>query len=203
MSQACSRNLLTQDFEHRLCGFEGDEAFLDEEVDPFAARVLGYDSTFGGDTPPTHPAYGDPDAALGPPDYDERRPGTAVSLGNGGLLELEFAAHPLTNSGDAQPDLRVYEVGPFGENFRVELRVVQGAEDMPGGVGADGFVHVGGLTGVDELDLDAALPGFPECALEFNAVRLVDDAGMGGFNGEATGADIDAVELLALGAPRE
>ena len=72
------------------------------------------------------PAYRVPGAALGVPDFVQNPSGLHftglfVSLGNGGDLTLQFTDNVLTGSGDATPDLWVFEVGPLIEITFVEI----------------------------------------------------------------------------------
>ena len=86
----------------------------------FADAVIRYEPAFSGGPVPTDPSYVDPAQALGPPDY--AAPTGSVSLGRGGLIELQFVDNVLTNSGDAAPDLYVFEVGPSIEAMFVAIR---------------------------------------------------------------------------------
>jgi hypothetical protein len=184
-----------------LCGDRGEELACYTEVNRFAVAVLHYDRTVAGDIPPPGGAFSDPGAALGPPDFSFARPNTAVSTGNGGVLELGLGDCRLTNGGDRDPDLIVYEAGPFLETSAVLLRPADGTELVVDGVRSDGFLPIGQVTGLDGLDIDRLVPGVPACTLRFDAVRIEDDPAMGGWFSEATGVDIDAVEILALVPP--
>lgn len=171
----------------------------------FATRVLAYDPTFGGGFAPEQASYRDPDVALGVPDYVHERAEGAVALGNGGLLELAFEGCRLAPSGDGDPDLRIFEVGPAVERTVVNLRLTTPAAlDWGSTLGADpeGWVEVGVIAGsVLDVDVDERLGPLDPDAVRFDAVRLVDDATEGGWGGSSPGADIDAVEQLVFDAP--
>lgn len=184
-----------------ICGTRIEELRCDEDAARFAGSVLRYDRTVAGDIPPPGGAFSDPAAALGPPDFSFSRPNTAVSTGNGGLLEVGFGPCRLTNGGDRDPDLIVYEAGPFLERSTVLLRAANESAKRLAGLDQDGFIAVGGVTGLDGLDIDRAFPGADACELRFDAIRIVDDPSQGGWFSEATGVDIDAVELLELVHP--
>lgn len=178
-----------------LCGDREHELLCDSDAARFAAVVLHYDRTLAGDIPPPGGAFSDPGAALGPPDFSFSTPNTAVSTGNGGVLELAFESCVLTNGGSPEPDLFIYEAGPLLETVAVSLRPAAGT-DLGLDPGPDGYVPIGDVTGSGGIDIDDALPGFDECDLRFDALRIEDDPSMGGWFSEGTGADIDAVELL-------
>ncbi|MBX3422804.1 MAG: pre-peptidase C-terminal domain-containing protein [Pirellulaceae bacterium] len=152
----------------------------------FADAVVRYSPLIGGGPGPIA-GLDDPNVALGPPsaaNNGEPAPGgSAVSLGRGGQLVLQFADNLLTGSGNADPDLVVFEVGD-SEEVLVE-------------VSADGlaWTAVGRASAaVPALDIDAF--GFNRNSrLAF--VRLTDIAGQGTQSGNSVGADIDAVGALS------
>jgi hypothetical protein len=168
----------------------------------FASRVLSYDPSHSGAPAPTNPSYRDPEAALGPPDYDFVTEQGAVALGSGGLLEVEFTGCALGFGGEGTPDLRVYEVGPFYERTFLSVRVARGARGIAAQVldlADDGYIAVGSVEGgVTDVDLDERLPDLASLeGFAFDAIRILDDPEQGGWGpGEATGADIDSVEIL-------
>jgi hypothetical protein len=170
----------------------------------FATRVLTYDPSHGGGPPPGVASYAEPAAALGPPDYVHERAEGAVALGQGGQLELAFDGCRLAPSGDDEPDLRVYEVGPAVEQTRVSLRLTTPAALAWGealGADSDGWVEAGSIAGSAlDVDVDERLPPLDPDEVRFDAIRLIDD-GEGGASGASPGADIDAVELLGFDAP--
>ncbi len=156
----------------------GDLAFAD------AAPV--YNPNFGGGPAPAA-GLDDPNQALGAPDFSgsgEPLPGEGVvSLGNGGQLVVQFTNNFLTGSGDANPDLMIFEVGD-SEEVLVE-------------VSADGarYTTVGRASAASPvIDIDAS--GFNQNSrLAF--VRLTDIRSQGAQSGESVGADIDAVGALS------
>ena len=152
----------------------------------FADKTVSYTPGSGGGPVP-ETGLQNPDAALGIPDYSgvgEPQPGQgAVSLGRGGSLVVQFTNNYLTGSGDARPDLAIYEVGN-SENVRVE-------------VSADGrnYTFVGTASFSNRyIDLDAF--GFNTMS-QLQYVRLTDDANQGATTGSSVGADIDAVGALS------
>ncbi len=163
--------------------FEG--IFFDQGTLSFADSVTEYLPDAGGAPPDT--IHQVPDSALGAPDGTGRGPEpidgtTSVSIGIGGSLTLEFVDNLLTGSGDARPDLVVFETGAV-ESVRVEIS-------------RDGltFTEVGILGGLtNQLDIDAA--GFDQ-EDRFAFVRLTD-LRQGRNTGTSLGADIDAVGALS------
>ena len=167
----------------------------------FADAVLTYDPLFSAGPASTDPDFTDPIESLGTPDYVA--PIGSVSLGRGGLLELEFTDNFLTNSGDGGFDLHIFEIGPDVEDTFVALRPTA-ATLLALGVGAlddanaDGFFDVGKVFGAtSSIDVDAFFPGFLAGELLFDAVQLIDDFDEGASSGPTVGADIDAVGAIA------
>lgn len=148
----------------------------------FADEVVLFDPLFGGGpqaTRNTNPAW-----ALGVPNFPSQLDNDDVSLGQGGRLTLRFTDNLLTGSGNADPDLHIFEVGPDVEDTFVE-------------VSRDGVTwfevgKVGG--GISSIDIDAF--GYDQNDL-FQYVRLTDDPNEGGRTGETVGADIDAVGAIS------
>jgi hypothetical protein len=169
----------------------------------FADSVLTYTPLFGGGPGPTHPNATDPMESLGIPDFPggggPGDPG-AVSLGNGGLLEVLFTDNLLTNSGDAMLDLHVFEVGPDIEDTFVAIRPTAGTVGLlppAGDANLDGFWEIGKIFGAtSSIDIDSFFPGFGAGVLNFDAVQLIDDPAEGLMVGETVGADIDAVGAI-------
>jgi hypothetical protein len=182
--------------------------FPDGDVS-FADFVIRYDNAYGGGTIPTDPNFLDPDAALGPPDYpDPSAPGTgSVSLGSGGLIQLLFWNNSLTNSGDTDDDLHVFEIGPDVEDTFVAIRpTVDTRSLLIGSYGGreinDGFFDVGKVFGSTEsIDIDSIFSGFGAGQLRFDAVQLIDDIDEGASRGSTVGADIDAVGAIFSAPP--
>jgi cysteine-rich repeat protein len=176
----------------------------------FADAVLDYSPDFGGGAEPTAPNFTNPNRALGMPDYTGGPNGNgAVSLGEGGKLELLFDDNVVTNSGNGAPDLAVFEVGPQSEDILIALRPANSATEaaIAGDCTdseapfADGYCEVGTYIGsVQLIDLDAVFPGFSAGALRFDAIQIIDDPLQGNHTGTAIGADIDSVGGIASGS---
>ena len=159
----------------------------------FAPGEYLYSSACAIDPPIPNNQDGSASGALGAPDYGT--PGTSsattlASLGNGGVLVLEMST-PFGGSGDASPDIFVWEEGE-GEGYQVE-------------VSADGsnWTYVGEVEarnpGEQGFDVDAY--GFDEYD-QLLYVRITDLAHIehtcnAGSQYSVTGADIDAVGVLS------
>lgn len=163
----------------------GDRVF-DIGTLAFADTVVNYNPTAGGGPGPVAGLDVSADA-LGIPNFSglgEPVAGQgAVSLGRSGSLTLSFTNNFLTGSGDANPDLAIFEVGD-SEEVLVE-------------VSADGsrFTPVGVASAANRfLDIDAF--GFStNSRLAF--VRLTDVGIQGAQTGDSVGADIDAVGAIS------
>ncbi|WP_235297822.1 T9SS type A sorting domain-containing protein [Portibacter marinus] len=140
--------------------------------------------------------------ALGVSDYSENV-ASFVSLGEGGSIELDFTNNKLTNSGNSDADLWVFEVGPLVESTSVALLPLdqatinilenEGLLDSNG----DGYYEIDTIQGsTRSVDIDQFLGNFyAGGTLVFESVQLTDvpeDCG----NEESPGADIDAVCAL-------
>ncbi len=126
-----------------------------------------------------------------------------VSLGNGGWIKLGFSNNRVVNSGDDQPDVFVFEIGPAVESTKVELRPFDNAtrnELLLAGVSdidSDGYFDFGIVTGAtSSIDIESTISGFSAGTLLFDAIKLTD-AAENGCNSVAPGADIDAVCALS------
>ena len=109
---------------------------------------------------------------------------TFVSLGDGGVLTLQFVDNLLTGSGSNAFDLWIFEVGPDVEDTFVE-------------VSSDGqnWTAVGKVFGGTRgIDIDAFGFGINS---SLGYVRLRDDPIEGGNSGDTVGADIDAVGAIS------
>ncbi|TVP99059.1 MAG: hypothetical protein EA381_10860 [Planctomycetaceae bacterium] len=142
--------------------------------------------------PGVSPGFNNPQRALGPPQLvgrgDEPLTGDfTTSLGRGGVLTLAFTENFLTGSGDARPDLAVFEVGEI-ESVRVEISR-DGVTFFDVGV-------VGGIT--NTIDIDAFGFGPQD---RFSFVRLTDLRQGTALSGPV-GADIDAVGAIST-VPRD
>ena len=169
----------------------------------FADSVIQYNPSYSSGNTPTNSNFTNPDKAIGIPDYTGGSSGTgSVSLGSGGLLELRFINNVLTNSGSADKDLHIFEVGPDVEDTFVAIRptintlailLSNGYSDD----NSDGFFDIGKVFGAtSSIDIDSIFTGFSAGALEFDAVQLIDDPNEGGSSGPTVGADIDAVGAI-------
>ncbi|MFK8054505.1 MAG: gliding motility-associated C-terminal domain-containing protein [Saprospiraceae bacterium] len=150
-----------------------------------------------------------PQGALGSADYNGSplALGRFCFLGDGGKLKLGFTNNLLTNSGDSDGDVFIFEIGGAVENCDISLRpedaatvaalVSAGVPDPDG----DGYYYFGFISGATTaLDIDALVPGLAAETLLFNAIEIRDipDRGCAGLT---PGADIDAVCALSLVLP--
>ncbi len=137
-----------------------------------------------------------PDKAIGAPDN------RSISLGQGGVIRLGFTNNLLTNSGDSEPDLWVFEIGPQIEGSDIELRPVdsgtasilqdEGILDSDG----DGYYEIDRIGGsTASLDIDEIVQGYNPGILRFDAIKIIDVPGT--CQGSTPGADIDAVCALS------
>ncbi len=146
----------------------------------------------------------DPSGAIGVNDVD----GTSgdnpefVFLGEGGSIRLGFTNNLLTNSGDSDADLWVFEVGNDVESSQLELKpsdlFTQSALQQVGipDSDGDGYYEFGGISGsTSSLDIDAIIQGYAPGVLRFDAVEIID-VPSGSCSGNTPGADIDAVCAL-------
>ncbi|WP_153557697.1 GEVED domain-containing protein [Roseimaritima sediminicola] len=151
----------------------------------FADAVVSYSPGANGGPEPDA-EFQDTLTVLGPPDLSGRGAepvdgSSTLSLGNGGVLVVQFVDNRLTGSGDSRPDLAIFETGD------VESVLVEVSRD---GVTYTEVGIAGGLT--NQLDIDAA--GFgPQDRLAF--VRLTD-LRQGTPGSSTIGADIDAVGAI-------
>ena len=146
----------------------------------------GYNPRAGGGPVPI-PALQDPTNAIGAPNYsgigEPIANQGAVSLGRGGSLIVQFTNNILTGSGNASPDLAVYEVG-VSEQVRVE-------------VSADGtnYTFVG-IASFDNRYIDLDAFGFSTLS-QLYFVRVTDQINDGATSGDSVGADIDAIGAIS------
>jgi hypothetical protein len=151
----------------------------------FADAVVAYQPEAGGASPAA--IHRNANRALGTPDCLGRGAEPVdgqftVSLGLGGSLTLAFTNNLLTGSGNANPDLAIFETGAI-ESVRVEISR-DGVNFFPVGT-------AGGLN--SEIDIDAFGFGSQD---RFGFVRLTD-LRQGSTTGVTLGADIDAVGALS------
>jgi hypothetical protein len=84
---------------------------------------------------------------IGIPDYSGNN-FTAVSLGDGGSLVLQFTDNSLTTSGDNTPDLHVFEVGGAVEYMKVFISA-----------DASNWIELGDVLGQpSSIDIDSLVP---------------------------------------------
>lgn len=156
----------------------GGIEFPDGEIS-FADRVVSFSPG-----PDVGPGYDDPTLALGTPDGDH------LSLGDGGEVILEFTNNSLTTSGDATPDLHVFEVGAVVESFNLAISV-------------DGlsWIDLGTLSGQPtSVDIDGIVG---VTSGEFYSFVRIGDAPGNQTNYPFGEADIDAVGAIASAPPVE
>lgn len=123
-----------------------------------------------------------------------------VFLGQGGSIKLGFTNNLLTNSGDSDPDLWVFEVGNDVESSRLELKPSDLYTQMEleqlsiADSNGDGYYEFGSIGGsTSSLDIDAVIQGYAPGTLKFDAVEIVDIIDGGNCSGSTPGADIDAI----------
>ncbi|MGB0630773.1 MAG: PEP-CTERM sorting domain-containing protein [Alphaproteobacteria bacterium] len=126
--------------------------------------------------------HDDPNLALGAPD------GNHMSLGDNGVLIVQFTDNSLTTSGDAAADLHIFEVGAVVEVFNVAI-----SQDLTN------WIDLGNLSGQPtSIDIDAVAGVIPFA--QYSYVRLTDVAPnqTGSPFGEA---DIDAIGAISSAPP--
>jgi len=147
-----------------------------------------------------------PESALGPPDYVQSNSQDPigdgfVSLGNGGMVSLGFNDNILTNSGDTQPDLWIFEVSVPYDTFLVSLKPYNNDTEVileASGLSDDnndGYFEFDTIQGPNTwLDIDNYISNQKKELVYFNGVQII-----GVFNNSIQncnidqGPDIDAV----------
>ena len=128
---------------------------------------------------------GDPNAALGGPDYqgtDEAEDeATYVSLGHGGELVLEFTDNAFLDG--EGPDLAIFEIGPEVEPILIAI-----SED-----GTNWIVDAGRVEGAT-CSLDIA--PFVKAGQSFRFIKLMDAKAGKSNDSDWPGADVDAVGAI-------
>jgi hypothetical protein len=143
---------------------------------------------------------GDPENALGEPDFEKGQGETSsVSLGPGGMLGLVFDDEPCFVDGDPNtPDIIVYEVGGISrENFSVDV-VVRGSL-----TGNPVSSIVSDEQPERHLDLTSVLDGVAGTVDTIQIIDLErppDEPDAPGLEA-GWGADIDAVECISTAVP--
>ena len=131
--------------------------------------------------PPAEADFCRPESALGAPNYNKQKDGTKfLSLGKGGVVELEFVDNRLVDI--EGHDLYIFEIGPTVEGTLVEIS--ENGKD---------WIKIGAVEGnISSLDIGPhTKPG-----QQFRFVRLTDDPTNGNHHGRTAGADIDAVGAI-------
>lgn len=142
----------------------------------------------------------DPNRSIGLSDVSN------VSLGEGGSLTLGFTNNVLSNSGNTEPDIWIFETGMFVEETNIELLpadektiellINANVTDIDG----DGYYDIGVVEGAtSSIDIDQIIPNIEQGILKFSAIQVTDVPAVtceasipAGFKG----ADIDAVCAL-------
>ena len=180
------------------CSYRG--VYVPDCERAFADKVIRFDPLHT-DGPAPSARYANASDALSIPDTDLATNTGYLSIGVGGLVELEFTDNVLTNSGDEAGDLHVFEVGPDVEDTFVAVRPTPATRAIVAAefdANKDGFYDVGKVFGgTDSIDLDAVFPNHAAGTLKFDAVQLVDDPGEGSRRGGTAGADIDAIAAIS------
>lgn len=143
----------------------------------FADIVISYAP--GGDVGSPHD---DPNRSLGAPN------GQFTSLGDNGVLIVQFTDNSLTTSGDATADLHIFEVGAAVERFNVAI-----SQNLTT------WIDLGNLLGQPtSIDIDGAAGVVPFA--QYSYVRLTDVSPnqSGSPFGEA---DIDAIGAISSAPP--
>lgn len=168
---------------------DGAASFADEVV----SFVLG-DGVSG--------TYDDPNDVLGVPDWNSGAETGSFSLGRPGQtpdnlddalfgsVTVRFTDNSLTTSGDASPDLFIFEIGGAVERFQVEISTDNST-----------WIDVGTLSGQPtSIDIDA-VTGVVQGA-RYSFVRVTDAPGGPISNGPRfAGPDIDAIGAISSAAP--
>ena len=150
--------------------------------------------------------YMTPTDALGVPDNDPSIGGLGlgrVTLGEGGSITVGFSNNLVTNTGNSDPDVWVFEVGSDVEGTTLDFRPFDAATistlnangilDVDG----DGYYEFGAIGGAtSSIDLDAIVPGLVFGEIKFDAIKLTDILD-NPCNMPTSGADIDAICALS------
>ena len=147
--------------------------------------------------------------ALGVPDNDptDGTPGGLgagrVTLGEGGSITVGFSNNLVTNTGNNDPDVWVFEVGSDIEGTTLDFRpfdaattaimIANGIPDVDG----DGFYEFGAIGGSTAfIDLDAVVSGLAFGEIKFDAIKLTDILDNQCVM-PTSGADIDGICALS------
>jgi len=119
----------------------------------------------------------DPNKILGIPDYDPDARINYITLGNAGVIVLEFGVYITDGPGN---DIYVFEIGPDVEATKVEI-----SENLAN------WIYVGDAYGsLSGVDINGKIPA----GGKYRYVRLTDLITYQG--GEWAGADVDAVAIM-------
>jgi hypothetical protein len=168
----------------------GGVEFPDGEMS-FADVVYSY--SIGGGNVADGP-HGNPDDALGVPDYNSSAPNDGsgyYSMGNQGELVLQFTDNSLTTSGDNAADLYIFEIGSAVENMQISIST-----------DASLWIGVGEVSGQPTgIDIDEYIGSGVILGQQYSFVRIIDL--LPNTSGTATfaGADIDAVGAISSAPP--
>lgn len=146
----------------------------------------------------------DPRGALGVSDWTDTggdNPNIAF-LGSGGSIELGFTNNLLTNSGDENEDIYVFEIGRLepvflgirpADAFTLAQLQALAITDNDG----DGYYVIAEIGPLGPgFDLDMVIPGYDAGTLRFDAIQLKDVLNAG-CDTNSPGSDIDAVCALS------
>ena len=161
----------------------------------FADFVISFEQTCSSNT------RFNPEAAIGVGDHLEGTyvsSAAYVSLGEGGSITLGFNNNLIVNSGDNNPDIWVFEIGPLVEASQIELRPfdqktidILKLEGIPD-TDSDGNFDFGVIAGsTSSLDIDSIVMGYLYSELRFDAIQITDVPTV--CEGNTPGADIDGV----------
>ena len=154
----------------------------------FADAVVSY--TPGNDVGATSEGvWNDPSVALGIPDIIVGPPETGlVSLGDSGVLILQFTDNALTTSGNSDQDLWIFEGGDVVETFNLAISI----DNI-------NWINLGDISGQPTgVDIDA-VPGVV-AGQRYSYVKLTDIS-PNQTNAPYGEADIDAVGAVSSASP--
>lgn len=148
----------------------------------FADRVVQYLPGPGAST-----GFDNPLDALGPPELSY--PAGITSLGEQGVLIVQFVDNSLMASGDANPDLHIFEAGLEVEWFNVAISTNGSAWiDLGDVLGHPTSIDIDGIAGV--------VPG-----IAYSYVRVTDIPPSAPWSAPHAEADIDAIGAISAAPP--
>lgn len=181
------------------CNGEIDEGCLtcNENETSYADVIIDYNPSSG-----VGGGYNDPNAALGEPGGDW------ASLGTQGYIYFGFTDNVLTNSGDSELDLWIYENGPAQESVDIFIcpcnqETFDATESMlEESINFPGCFEIGFIVGNPEagFDIDNVLSGFEAGTLQFCEIVLMDSGG-NSTGSPTAGADISGISALCSNPP--